>query len=99
VVFRAGSSDVDDLVSINTGDRHGQERNDSGCALCSPQPSTRSFGLALVTAKLIEVFERELRVRMAIALFDDLSVQERAIWQVHIGERAVVFVFPLKIKL
>jgi len=97
VVLCPSTSDIDRDVFI--GGRallRGRSRcpllNGWGFFLLPPEPQAPFPGHPLIIAEVLHVLERECCIGVAIALEDDLGVEEGPVVEIYIGERAVVFV-------
>ena len=64
-----------------------------------PQPPPRLARLALQPPEPVQVTEGEARVRVPVALPDDLRVREGAVAQMDVGESTAVAVGPLAVVL
>ena len=95
MVLRAGTGHVHHFVGTRCGWRGG-DRCSGGSR---PQAALSLPRFSLVPAELFEVAEREHRVGVPVALADDLGVEQRAVRQVNIRERAPVLVCAFRVVL
>ena len=97
VILGAGARQIHKLFRVCA--LIGPMRSTRGGGLPNPQASPGLARLLFVDAELLEIPERVLHVGVAVALLDDLRVDEGAVGEEHVRQRSLVAVRALMVEL